>query len=301
MLLSQNDLSAASPLLWAKSGVYTVLAGAPRTVTDKLQLNAAARVITGTRKFDRGLGQILHDQLHWIDVPDRVLFKLAVAVHQCLNGHAPRDLYLSYLSYRPYLSEHCIPVSSADTRRRLRSANRHLLAVPRFRLNICGRRAFSVAGPMSLNSVPEFIRDPTSSIDCFMRLFTCSRVTRASSALGVLNDYALYKSTHLLAHSTVYLLAMCWSAQASAVDGSAAGRGRHADPPPAARPVLLVRVRLVVVVLHAGGSPAEPVHDERGERRRRRGGAVSARRAAAAHQEVRHVGRPRRVPARRRR
>ena len=43
----------------------TVLAGAPRAVTDKLQrvLNAAARVITGTRKFDRGLGHIglLHD------------------------------------------------------------------------------------------------------------------------------------------------------------------------------------------------------------------------------------------------
>jgi len=27
---------------------------------------------------------------------------------------------------------------------------------------------------------------------------TCSRVTSASSALGVLNDYALYKSTHSL-------------------------------------------------------------------------------------------------------
>jgi len=95
----------------------TVLVGAPRTVTDKLErvLNAAARVITGTRKFDRGLGQILHDQLHWLDVPDRVLFKLAVTVHQRLNGRAP-----------PYLSEHCIPVSSADTRRHLRSANRHL-------------------------------------------------------------------------------------------------------------------------------------------------------------------------------
>jgi len=41
------------------------------TVTDKLQrvLNAAARVITDARKFDRGLGQILHDQLHWLDVP----------------------------------------------------------------------------------------------------------------------------------------------------------------------------------------------------------------------------------------
>ena len=30
---------------------------------------------------------------------------------------------------------------------------------------------------------------------------TCSRVTSASSALGVLNDYALYKSTHSLTQS----------------------------------------------------------------------------------------------------
>ena len=54
----------------------TVLAGAPRTVTDKLlrALNAAARVITGTWKFEHGLGQILHDELHWLDVPDRVFF-----------------------------------------------------------------------------------------------------------------------------------------------------------------------------------------------------------------------------------
>ena len=60
----------------------TVLAAAPRTVTDKLQrvLNAAARVVTGTRQFDRGLGQILHDELHWLDVPDRMFLKLAAIV-----------------------------------------------------------------------------------------------------------------------------------------------------------------------------------------------------------------------------
>ena len=85
--------------------------------------------------------------------------KLAVTVHQCLNGRAP-----------PYQSEHVIPVSSADTRRHLRSANRHLLAVPRFRLNTYGRRAFSVAGLMAWNSLPDFIRDPSSSTDCFRRL-----------------------------------------------------------------------------------------------------------------------------------
>ena len=62
---------------------------------EKLQraLYAAARVITGTRKFDRG--QILH----WLDVPDRVLF------HVAGSDNSPT-----------YLSEHCIPVSSADTR-----------------------------------------------------------------------------------------------------------------------------------------------------------------------------------------
>ena len=139
----------------------TVLAGAPRTVTDSLQrvLNAAARVVTGTSKFDRGLGQILHDELHWLDVPDRVFFKLAVTVHRCLNGRAP-----------PYLSDYCVPAAGVDTRQHLRSTNRQLLAVPPYRLNAYGRRAFSVAGPTVWNSHPDFIRDPTISADRFRRL-----------------------------------------------------------------------------------------------------------------------------------
>ena len=55
-----------------------LLANTLRTTTDKLQrvLNAAARVINGTQKFDRGLAQILHNDLHWLDVPQRVIFKL---------------------------------------------------------------------------------------------------------------------------------------------------------------------------------------------------------------------------------
>ena len=47
----------------------------------------------------------------------------------------------------------------------------HLLAVLRFRLNIYGGcRAFSVAGPMAWILLPHFIRDPSSSTDCFRRL-----------------------------------------------------------------------------------------------------------------------------------
>jgi len=40
--------------------------------TDRLQrvLNAAARLVSGTRKYDRGLSRILHADLHWLDVAD---------------------------------------------------------------------------------------------------------------------------------------------------------------------------------------------------------------------------------------
>ena len=114
----------------------TVLAGAPRTVTDKLQrvLNAAARVITGTRKFDRVLGQILHDQLHWLDVPDRVLFKLAVTVNQCLNGRAPPYLSWSTASRSPVLTRAGICVPPTVTYLPYRVSRSTLTAVARSQL-----------------------------------------------------------------------------------------------------------------------------------------------------------------------
>jgi len=70
----------------------------------------------------------------------------------------------------PYLSDYCVPAAGVDTRQHLRSANRQLLAVPRYRLNTYGCRAFSVAGPTAWNSLPDFIRNPTTSADCFRRL-----------------------------------------------------------------------------------------------------------------------------------
>jgi len=62
--------------------------------------------------------------IHWLSVPDRVCFKVAVTVHRFLNGGAP-----------PYLSDYCVLAASVDTRQHLRSANCQLLAVPRYQLN----------------------------------------------------------------------------------------------------------------------------------------------------------------------
>ena len=36
----------------------------------------AARVISGTTKFDRDLSRLLHTELHWLDVPERVAYGL---------------------------------------------------------------------------------------------------------------------------------------------------------------------------------------------------------------------------------
>ena len=139
----------------------TVLAGSSKATTDRLQrvLNAAARVVSGTHKFDRGLTHLLHSELHWLDVPQRIQFKLGVTVHRCLQGNAPQ-----------YLVDCCKSTTDVASRQWLRSASRHQLIVPRHRCTKFGRRAFSVAGPTAWNSLSDYLRDPSLSEDTFRRL-----------------------------------------------------------------------------------------------------------------------------------
>ena len=65
-----------------------------RPVTDRLQpvVNAAARVVSGTRKFDRRLTRLLHAELLWLDISQRIQYKLGVMVHWCLQGRTPQYL-----------------------------------------------------------------------------------------------------------------------------------------------------------------------------------------------------------------
>jgi len=105
----------------------SLLIGSPRSVTDKLQrvLNATARVITNTKKYETGLSRILHRDLHWLDVTERIQFRVAVTVYQCLHGMAPA-----------YLTELCTPVTvSASRRGGLRSVTTSNLVVPRCKLS----------------------------------------------------------------------------------------------------------------------------------------------------------------------
>ena len=80
-----------------------------------------------TQKFDQGLTSLFHDELHWLDAPERVTCKMGVMVYRCLHSQAPR-----------YLADHCDHFNTSSdiaSRLRLRYANRHQLIVPRWRLN----------------------------------------------------------------------------------------------------------------------------------------------------------------------
>jgi len=128
----------------------SVLASASKTITDELQqvLNAAARLISCTGRYHRGLSALLHDELHWLDIPQRVQYKLAVTVHWCLQNQAPT-----------YLIDYCVPVPDVAGRRHLRSASCHQLTVPRVRCSTFSCRFFASAGPTVWNSLPNSLRN----------------------------------------------------------------------------------------------------------------------------------------------
>jgi len=135
----------------------TLLAVAPKALTDELrgELNAAARVVSGTRKYHRGLTRLRHSVLHWFHVTERVAYKLGVMTYGCLHGQAPQ-----------YLMELCLPVSGVSLRQHLRSTTRRFVrfsAMPpqhiRLRCLLGGR-------PVGLEfTVREFARSSCSRDD----------------------------------------------------------------------------------------------------------------------------------------
>ena len=89
-------------------------------------------------------------------VSDKSCVSTRSVVHRCLQSKAPK-----------YLTDCCIPVIDIANLRDLRSASRHHLSVPPYRL---GRRAFSVAGLTVWNSLSDSLREPALSSSCFRQL-----------------------------------------------------------------------------------------------------------------------------------
>ena len=124
-----------------------MLFGLPDNVLCKLQsvLNAAARLVSGTSKFDH-ITPVLKD-LHWLPIKQRIKYKTILLVFKALNGLAPS-----------YLSDKLVK----KTDNGLRSSNQNLLIIPRTNLKSYGDRSFSTAGPKLWNSLPKGMRQLTS-------------------------------------------------------------------------------------------------------------------------------------------
>jgi len=95
-----------------------VLVGLPAYLVRRLQsvLNAAARLIYCMRSADHITDALAC--LHWLHVPERIDFKVAVLTYKVLHGSAPR--YLGPL----------VPVANLFSRRTLRSGGTSHLIVP---------------------------------------------------------------------------------------------------------------------------------------------------------------------------
>ncbi len=122
--------------------------GINQSSMERLQLvqNAAARLLTGTRKFQH-ITPIL-TTLQWLPVKLRVEYKILTLVFKALNNLAP--IYLTEL------------LQTHKSVRPLRSRFLGTLSMPRSRLKHRGDRAFVIVGPTLWNNLPVGTRTTTS-------------------------------------------------------------------------------------------------------------------------------------------
>ena len=124
-------------------------------ITSKLDFNTSKGVVCQGRKYDH-ITPILQE-LHWLPIHYRSVFKIILTVFKSLNTEAPEYLKRK-LHYRQYS-------------RSLHSVSNKLLKDPRSRTKTYGDRAFSNIAQRLWNSIPNDIRNITN-IQTLKRIFS---------------------------------------------------------------------------------------------------------------------------------
>ena len=99
--------------------------------------NMASRVINNRRKYDSVTEDMKN--LHWLNIPEHIDYKVAVLIFQCINNQAPT--YLKVLL-------------NINHNRFLRSSSSMLLPVSMSRLSIVHNSSFSICRPRICNKLP---------------------------------------------------------------------------------------------------------------------------------------------------
>ena len=142
-----------------------LLVSCSRYLTDRLQvvLRAAARLVLQV-PYRSSVSEIMHRQLHWLDVVDRVNYKIGLLVYKCLHGLAPG-----------YLSDQCVPASTFAGRDNMRSSPRldRLLYVSRTKTKTLAKVSKRPKClPSDFNVVPKtFVPQDCVTISSMLLLF----------------------------------------------------------------------------------------------------------------------------------
>jgi len=122
-----------------------LLGGCFARLINKLQMvqNAAARVLTRTRKYDH-ISPVL-STLHWLPIKHCIDLKILLITYKSLNG-----LALQYLS--ELLSHYSPP-------RPLQSQNSGDLIITRISKSTAGGRSFFYLAPKFWNNLPNTVRE----------------------------------------------------------------------------------------------------------------------------------------------
>jgi len=138
----QRSVSRPVLLSLVTSLVLSRLDYGSATLADHLQsiLNAAARLIYQAHKYDH-VSPLLQE-LHWLYVPERIKYRLAVLVFRCRYDMAPE-----------YMARDLQWAADRDSRQRVRSSSQQLI-VPRTRLFTVGDRAVGATAARIWNSLP---------------------------------------------------------------------------------------------------------------------------------------------------
>jgi len=132
----------------------SILAGLPKGLISQLQRvqNSAARLVLGLQPRDHIKPALF--ELHWLPVHMRIQYKLCLLMHSVSVQCCP-----SYIS-------DIVPTTAASSRRQgLRSSTDTFSYTVPPTVTKFGERAFSVAGPSVLNSLPADIRHITDTSD----------------------------------------------------------------------------------------------------------------------------------------
>jgi len=121
-------------------------------------LHAATGLMYLARKYYH-VTPLLCD-LHWLRVPERMAYRLAVLILRTQHGTAS-----------PYLSAELTRVANADFRWRLRSSNTLALVILQSKHSMIGDCAFPVTVARVLNSLPPFVSS-SPSLPVFKRRLT---------------------------------------------------------------------------------------------------------------------------------